>query len=270
MTRSRPSLLLPDLALFDLHRFVSRARRLDPAGAIRLVGGGEVLALYVAPLFGAGGPTVLGLRVIRPAALCRFDLTTPLSALADLIAATGTVDAGTVDAGTVDAGTMDAGTVDAGTVDAGTVDAETMDPGTMDAGTVTTSTVRLDLNLPDAGVTGAAWAGVTPPRRGWEPVGQLDSAALCRLARAGAAEIVAATPPTAGAAQLATLRARVWGRPLSGELAGPPAGAAFVAHALAFLDDAEPVAVYRRHPWTRLTTSRGHVLARPPLLPSGP
>jgi hypothetical protein len=124
----------------------------------------------------------------------------------------------------------------------------------------------LDLALPQAAPATAGWAGVTPPRQGWEPVGLIEPAVLREAVAAGVAEVVAGTPPTAGGAQVAALRARVWGRPLTERLAAVPSGLAFAADALAFLDDAEAAALYRCGPWHRLTTSRGHALARVPLL----
>jgi hypothetical protein len=65
------------------------------------------------------------------------------------------------------------------------------------------------------------------------------------------------------------LRARVWGRPLVDDdpaTAGLPAGVAYAAAALGFLDGDEPAAVFRCGPWWRMTTGRGHVLARRPAL----
>ena len=60
-----PELTLPDRqALHDLETFLGRARRVDPDGACRLVVTGGVLAVYVSPVHGGGGPTVLGLRVL--------------------------------------------------------------------------------------------------------------------------------------------------------------------------------------------------------------
>jgi hypothetical protein len=117
-----------------------------------------------------------------------------------------------------------------------------------------------------------AWAGVAPPRSGWDAVGLLDAAVLQEAAERGVREIADGVPTGAGAQAVAQLRARVWGRPLSPDPSGGadvpdvPAGIAFAADALGFLDDAEPVALYRRTPWVRATTRRGHVLARRPAL----
>jgi hypothetical protein len=107
---------------------------------------------------------------------------------------------------------------------------------------------------------------VAPPRSGWDADGLLDAAVLRSAAEAGVREIADGVPPGAGAQAVAQLRGRVWGRPLAPELPDVPAGIAFAADALGFLDDAEPVALYRRPPWVRATTRRGHVLARRPAL----
>jgi hypothetical protein len=121
------------------------------------------------------------------------------------------------------------------------------------------------LSVPPGRAT-EAWAGVAPPRSGWDADGLLDAAVLRSAAEAGVREIADGVPPGAGAQAVAHLRARVWGRPLAPELPDVPAGIAFAADALGFLDDAEPVALYRRPPWVRATTRRGHVLARRPAL----
>ena len=102
---------------------------------------------------------------------------------------------------------------------------------------------------------------MSPPRRGWQALGVVDVALLAEAARAGVAEIAAGTPAGAGAAAVDRLRAAVWGRGVPW-LEQTPAGAAFVADALGFLAADEPVALNACGPWRRLTSSRGHVLAR--------
>jgi hypothetical protein len=75
----------------DLATYISRARRVDPDGAARLVSDGAVLAAYVSPVHGAPGPTVLGLRTIELAgAGGALDVTVPLAALGDRFANAGT------------------------------------------------------------------------------------------------------------------------------------------------------------------------------------
>ncbi len=57
-----------------------------------------------------------------------------------------------------------------------------------------------------------AWAAMTPPRGGWEPVGSLTAEELVAAARAGIAEVAEGVPAGAGGQAVADLRHRVWGR----------------------------------------------------------
>jgi hypothetical protein len=113
-----------------------------------------------------------------------------------------------------------------------------------------------------AEVATVTWAGVAPPRAGWQPVfgavaGQLES-----VAKAGIVEVAEALPADAGEAIVRRVRAEVWGRPMP-DLEQVPAGAAFAAHSLGFLGDpAEEIPVYETGPWTRLSSARGHVLVK--------
>ena len=116
------------------------------------------------------------------------------------------------------------------------------------------------IDWPPADVT-ASWAGVLPPRSGWEHLGDVSASRLGEVARAGAAEVGAAVPVDAGDALVHKVRTQVWSRPLddSGTL---PAGAAFAAEALGFLGDDEPALLFASGAWLRLSTSRGHVLTK--------
>ncbi|QOD45033.1 hypothetical protein [Clavibacter zhangzhiyongii] len=118
----------------------------------------------------------------------------------------------------------------------------------------------------------APWAGISPPRAGWERVADVPAAALRRAARAGIDEVAAAVPTGIGEQIVSRVRGEVWGRAVEG---APDvlAGGAFAAYSLGFLgpdpapdaaeDDREaPAAVFRAGTWTRLTTPRGHVLVR--------
>jgi hypothetical protein len=119
------------------------------------------------------------------------------------------------------------------------------------------------LELPPVAVQ-TAWAALTPPRGGWEPVGSLDAAALLGVARAGIAEVAHGAPEGAGGHAVTDLRQRVWGR-LTDTVPPVPAGAAFAAYALGFVDRADPTArcdVVAHGRWTRLSSPRGHVLVR--------
>jgi hypothetical protein len=106
-----------------------------------------------------------------------------------------------------------------------------------------------------------AWAALTPPRSGWEPVGSLDAGALAEVARAGIAEVAHGAPAGAGGHAVTDLRQRVWGR-LTETVPPVPAGAAFAAYALGFLDSSERCDVVAHGRWTRLSSARGHVLVR--------
>ena len=116
------------------------------------------------------------------------------------------------------------------------------------------------LDVPTATVQ-VPWAAVTPPRSGWEPVGVLEGSALEAVARAGIAEVATGAPAGAGSHAVADLRLRVWGR-LTETVPPVPAGAAFAAYRLGFLDPSVPCAVAAHGRWTRLSSPRGHALVR--------
>ena len=216
-------LLVPAAALADLATYVGRARRVDPDGAVRLVGVGTALAVYVSPVHGGGGPTVLGLRVLPLADPSDVDTTVALAAVTDRLAHLTTA-----------------------------VTAPADEP--------------VALSVPPVHVTDAGWAGVSPPRGGWEPVDAVARPVLDTAVRAGAQEIADGAPEGSGASAVARLRALVWGRDVPGH-PGLPAGAAFAADALGFLGpESDDVPVLARGPWRRLSTPRGHVLARASLI----
>lgn len=140
-------------------------------------------------------------------------------------------------------------------------------------------TGELRLSLPPVQVV-APWAGHAPPRSGWESLGQVEASTVRQVADAGIAEITTgAGGPcgSAGALAVEDLRRRVWTRP-SPDLDGGPAGLAFGAHVLGFLNpprgpEAGPVVtdaprpeqlatLYRAGQWWRLATRAGHVIAR--------
>lgn len=121
-----------------------------------------------------------------------------------------------------------------------------------------------ELAVPPAEATGVSWAGVSPPRGGWTSLGSVPAGVLAEAARAGVSEVAAGAGPAAGAPAVAQLRAGVWGRSIPGT-PDLPAGVAFAADALGFLA-AEDMDVLSAGPWWRATNSRGHVLARQPLL----
>jgi len=119
---------------------------------------------------------------------------------------------------------------------------------------------ELTFALP-VGESGIAWAGVSAPRGGWEPVGAVAASELEAIARAGIDEIAGSN----GLGTIIVTRARrdVWGRPISSDpsMTQFVAGSAFAAFGLGFLGDDDPV-LSRSAKWMRLTTARGHVLVR--------
>ena len=109
-------------------------------------------------------------------------------------------------------------------------------------------------------VNTVTWAGISPPRGGWRPLGETDAATLESAARAGIAEVAEAIPTGTGEQLVQRVRSEVWGRGVA-ELEYVPTGAAFAAYSLGFLGD-DPVRLFETGPWTRLSTRRGHVLVR--------
>ncbi|WP_347351757.1 hypothetical protein [Intrasporangium sp.] len=105
------------------------------------------------------------------------------------------------------------------------------------------------------------WANDTPPRGGWERVGEIDCTDLDRVAKEGIAAVTHGAPEGSGALAVDELRRRVWGVPTD-TVPPVPAGMAFAAYALGFTSPGEPASVTMHGQWTRLSTSRGHVLAR--------
>lgn len=84
-------LLFQDRAdLSDLTAFLTRAKKLDPEGAVKLRSHGNLLAVYVSPIFSGSligdGPTVLGLRTMRLAADLELDGTFEISAVLERLA----------------------------------------------------------------------------------------------------------------------------------------------------------------------------------------
>ncbi len=112
--------------------------------------------------------------------------------------------------------------------------------------------------------TSPAWAGVSPPRGGWEQVDAIDAAVLAQRAQYGVAAVTDALPADAGEDAVRVVRASVWGQP-DAALAGLPLGTAFAAFALGFIAGGEEAQVRTSGAWTRVTLARGHVLVRGPV-----
>ena len=207
--------------LRDLSTFLGRSGRVDD-GSARLVGGGGVLAVYVAILYPSGlldeSATVLGLRTFALVDAEPFDVVVPVRALLDRFAH------------------LD-----------GPVAARSA-PG------------PVVVSLPPE-VSTVPWAGVSPPRAGWTRVDAANSELLERVARSGIDEVAAAIPSGTGEQIVGRVRSEVWGREIDG-LERVPAGAAFAAFSLGFLAADDPVNIFETGPWCRLSSGRGHVLVR--------
>lgn len=106
-----------------------------------------------------------------------------------------------------------------------------------------------------------SWAAISPPRGGWAPLDPTTATVLDQVAREGIDEVAAAIPTGTGEQIVHRVRSEVWGRPIPG-LEHVPAGAGFAALSLGFLGDDPDVKIFETGPWTRLTTRRGHVLAK--------
>ncbi len=109
-------------------------------------------------------------------------------------------------------------------------------------------------------VNTTTWAAISPPRGGWQLLGEVPTAVLEESARAGIQDVAAAVPDGVGEQIVRRVRSDVWGRPIVGA-EHIPSGAAFAAFALGFLGE-DAVRVYETGPWTRLSTQRGHVLVK--------
>lgn len=118
----------------------------------------------------------------------------------------------------------------------------------------------VELLVPPTSVS-AVWAALAPQRGGWEPVGEVPSTDLEAVARAGIEEVARASAAPAGGPAVTLLRQSVWGR-LTETTPPVPAGAAFAASVLGFLEAGRNARVYVQGRWVRVATDRGHVLVR--------
>ena len=139
------------------------------------------------------------------------------------------------------------------------VDPEVVCDLVVDASTLRASG-ETHLALPDSAVT-AAWAGISPPRAGWEASGETAAATLASRAQWGIAAVAEGVPTDAGDDVVHAVRASIWGA-ADEDLAGLPLGVAFAAFALGFIAGEEQALIRRNGPWTRVSLSRGHVLVR--------
>lgn len=208
-------------AAHDLSVLLGRALRLDEAGAVRLIADSGVLAVYVA--------------VITPKGL--LDRGPTVLGLRTLALAEGSFDA------VVPIRSLQA-RVDAALAAV----TEGVDPST-----------PVTIGLP-AAVSTIVWAGISPPRGGWQRMAPLTPTGFAAAARAGIEEVATAIPEGTGEQIVHRVRSEVWGRPLP-EAEHLPAGTAFALESLGFLGD-DLVQQFATGPWIRLSTARGHVLVK--------
>ena len=115
------------------------------------------------------------------------------------------------------------------------------------------------LELPDSLKT--PWAGISPPRTGWEPLVEIPEPELTQIAKDGIAEVADTIPEAVGGPIAARIRGEIWGRQMKFG-SRIPTGAAFVAAGLGFLTENEVVQAYHAQGWVRLSSEHGHVLAK--------
>lgn len=213
-------------AAHDLSVLLARALRLDEAGAVRLIADSGVLAAYVAVLTPKGlldrGPTVLGLRTLALSPTAEGERS--FDVVVPMRSLQARVDAALAAIGD-------------------------------DAPIGTAVTVGFP-----ASVSTIVWAGITPPRGGWQRMTPLGPSTFRAAARAGIEEVAAAIPEGTGEQIVHRVRSDVWGRPLP-EADHLPAGSAFALESLGFLGD-DFVQQFATGTWIRLSTTRGHVLVK--------
>ncbi|KQO62986.1 hypothetical protein [Curtobacterium sp. Leaf261] len=259
-----PSFALPDTAsLNDLRTYLGRAARVED-GSVRLIAGAGVLAVYTAVLYPAGlldeVPTVLGLRTFELTEAVSFDAVVPIESFAErlrIVAERLDDSAGDDSAGDDSVGDDIDGHGDDGD-DGDDEDAHTADDDLPEDPATPAHGIVIELPLQVNTVT---WAAISPPRGGWVPLPDLDVTVLRDQARVGIAEVAETVPTASGDAVVRRVRSEVWGRPIA-QSEHVPAGAAFAAESLGFLRDGDRVRLFETGPWSRLTTTRGHVLVK--------
>ena len=117
------------------------------------------------------------------------------------------------------------------------------------------------LELPPVTVQ-TAWAAMTPPRAGWEPVGSVDAEALVEAARAGIAEVAQGAPDGSGGQAVTDLRQRVWGRLTDTSRRCPRVRRSPHTRSGSWTRPTLRCDVVAHGRWTRLSSPRGHVLVR--------
>ncbi|WP_042367428.1 hypothetical protein [Streptacidiphilus neutrinimicus] len=113
-----------------------------------------------------------------------------------------------------------------------------------------------DVSLPPA-ITGPSWAGLLPPRAGWEHVEDLATAPLGAAVAAAIGEFRKAAGATEGGDALAEA---IWSRRV--HPSGLTLRALHAAHLTGLLRQSPQLALHRHPSWLRLTAPRGSVAIR--------
>lgn len=217
-----PFILADEQTAADLQSYLARAKRLDPDGLVRLRAFGDVLAAYVAPIY-AGNLMDSGPTVLG---LRTCELAAP--AEVDALVPIGAVQ-----------------------------ERLARLLGEAEAGGTATKEFKIQLIETQR----APWAGISPPRQGWEQIGTINETRLTQIARDGISEVAASLPESVGGPIAARIRGEIWGRGIDLE-SKVPTGAAFAAAGLGFLTENEEVGLFQAEGWIRLSSEHGHVLAK--------
>ncbi|WP_345707643.1 hypothetical protein [Kitasatospora paranensis] len=239
----------------DLAAFLARLLRFDRAAAVRLQAvrgprGDGVLAVFGRLPLGTSG--AIAIRTSR------------------LGASAGTV----VDAGPTDTdatGTDAVGTRAVGPRAIG-ADASEAGPTAPDFDVTVSAGQLLDGVEAESGlvavpspVTGPAWAGLLPPRRGWQLVGEPPAFEVVPELMAGVREFrersEAVPEHHRTRAVLDALADEIWSRPLTA-LPELPLRAVHAAYVIGFLRPGAPLTVHRAGGWLRLSAPSGSVAVR--------
>lgn len=221
----------------DLAKYLDRAKRMDPSGAVRLRAYGEVLTVYVAPIFSGDyeqdAPIVLGLRTLQLAKPTEFDLTVSIAELLERVLA-----------------------IAKGEIQEEQLSLSDRLLNLSGKNQENENKIVLDLDLVQV-----SWSTETPTRTGWELGGEIPEGELTEIARKGIAEVSETLPTSVGGPIAARVRSEIWGKAFDYKFP-LPMGSAFVAAGLGFLTEGEIVPWYVSGDWVRLSSEHGHVLSR--------
>ena len=232
------SFVLPTSAdVVDLGKYLDRAKRMDPKGAVRLRAYGDVLTVYVAPIYSGeyedDAPIVLGLRTLQLAQSAEFDVAVSIAELLEIVQS-----------------------VAKGEILEEQLSLSDRLLNLAGKSSAVENQISFDLELMNV-----SWSTETPTRTGWELGGEIPEGELTEIARKGIAEVSEALPASVGGPIAARVRSEIWGKALDYKYP-LPMGSAFVAAGLGFLSEGEIVPWYVSGDWVRLSSEHGHVLAK--------